>query len=62
VRAVDCARRFVFLAAGGVRVVWACGAEKDFPDEPAVDVEFLTDHLADVTHHHRHHLHHKERR
>lgn len=55
-----CLRRFVVLAAGGVRIRWACGAEKVVAEETAVDVEFLVDHTADLSHHHRHHLHHKE--
>lgn len=54
-----CARRFTILAAGGVRITWDCGAERDVPDETAIDVEVLADRLADVTHHHHHH-HHKE--
>ena len=54
-----CARTFVLLAAGGVRVRWACGAELVVADEIAVDVEYLADHLP-THHHHRHHLHHKE--
>jgi hypothetical protein len=54
-----CARRFVLLAAGGVLIRWACGAEKVIADEPAVDVEVLADHTADISHHHKH-LHHKE--
>lgn len=54
-----CARRFIHRAEGGVKVVWACGAEREFPDETAVDVEILADHLPAV-HHHKHHLTHKE--
>lgn len=42
---------------GGVRITWACGAEKVLPDEIAVDVEILLDRTADLSHHHRHHLH-----
>ena len=42
-------------------VKWACGAEKVMADETAVDVEYLADHLSDVSHHHHPHLHHKER-
>ena len=52
-----CARTFVILANGGVKVKWACGAEKVMPNETAVDVEVLADHLRDVSHHHHHHLH-----
>lgn len=55
----SCRRRFVLLAAGGVRVRWACGTVRDFPDETAVDVEVLADHLP-RSHHHHHHLHHRE--
>lgn len=55
-----CSRRFTFLLDGGVRIVWACGAEKVLPDESAVDVEILLDRTADLSHHHKHHLHHKE--
>ena len=55
-----CRRTFVILAERGVRIVWACGAERDFPDETAVDVEILADHLP-RQHHHHPHLHHKER-
>lgn len=55
-----CGRRFVLLATGGVKVRWACGAEKALPDETAVDVEVLADRTADLSHHHRHHLTHKE--
>jgi hypothetical protein len=54
-----CARRFTLLAGGGVRVRWACGTEKDFPDEAAVDLDYLADHLPQH-HHHKHHLTHKE--
>lgn len=52
-----CSRTFVLLAGGGVKVRWACGAEKVMADETAVDVEYLADHLSDVGHHHKHHLH-----
>lgn len=55
-----CRKRFTILAAGGVRITWDCGAEKVCPDETAVDLEVLADHLADVAHRHRHHLTHKE--
>lgn len=54
-----CPRRFILRAEGGVRIVWACGAELVAADETAVDVEYLADHLADVSHHHKH-RHHKE--
>ena len=55
-----CARRFIHLATGGVKVRWACGAEKVLPDEIAIDVEILIDRTVDLSHHHKHHLHHKE--
>lgn len=51
-----CERTFVILAEGGVRIRWTCGASVDFPNETAVDVDVLADHLP-TTHHHRHHLH-----
>ena len=54
-----CARRFIHMADGGIKVVWTCGAEREFPDETAVDVEYLADHLP-AQHHHKHHLTHKE--
>ena len=54
-----CPRAFVLRSEGGVLVRWACGAEREFPDEPAVDVEYLADHLP-THHHHKHHLTHKE--
>lgn len=57
VAARRCVRRFTILTAGGVRCVWACGAHRDFPDEVAIDVEFLADHLP-TSHHHRHRLPH----
>lgn len=44
----------MILAGGGIRIRWACGAVKDCPDETAVDVEYLADHLPQQ-HHHRHH-------
>lgn len=53
-----CTRTFVILAAGGVKVRWACGAEKVYPNETRVDVEDLAEHLP--SHHHHHHLHHRE--
>ena len=55
----SCRRTFVLLSAGGVKVVWACGAEHVVADETAVDVEYLADHLP-TAHHHKHHLTHKE--
>jgi hypothetical protein len=55
-----CGLHFVLLAAGGVKLRWDCGAEKVIKGETAVDVEILADRTADVGHHHRHHLHHKE--
>lgn len=55
-----CGRRYLILADGGVRVTWDCGAEKVVTDETAIDVEVLADHTADIAHHHKRHLHHKE--
>lgn len=55
-----CTRRYVLLSEGGVRVVWSCGAHKDFPGEGAVDVEVLADHLPAHHHHHPHIHRHKE--
>jgi hypothetical protein len=55
-----CSRRFTFLAEGGVKVTWACGAQREFPDETAVDVEVLADHLPEAHHHQHHFPHHKE--
>ncbi len=49
----------MLLASGGVRVRWDCGAERVVTDEPAVDVEYLADHI-DSVHHHRHHLPHRQ--
>jgi hypothetical protein len=60
VRMRRCARRFIHLADGGVRVVWACGSQKDFPDETAVDVDILADHLPTHHHHHAHLPHHRQ--
>ena len=54
-----CKRTFVLLAGGGVKVRWACGAERDYPRETRVDVDDLAEHLP-THHHHKHHLHHKE--
>ncbi len=48
-----CSRTFVLLAGGGVKVRWACGTEKVFADETAVDVDVLAEHIS--THHHHHH-------
>lgn len=53
-----CVRTFTILAGGGVKVRWACGAEKVIADEIAVDVEMLADHTSDMPHHHHRHLHH----
>lgn len=47
-----CGRRFTVLADGGVRVTWDCGATMEAPDETAIDVEVLADHLP-RHHHHR---------
>lgn len=54
-----CPRKFLILAAGGVRCLWACGAQQDFPTETAVDVEPLESRI-DQHHKHRPHLRHKE--
>lgn len=51
-KAADCARTFVLLAEGGVKVRWACGAEYVSKDEAAVDVAVLA---ANLPTHHRHH-------
>jgi hypothetical protein len=53
-----CARTFLLLASGGVRVSWACGSHKDFASETAVDVAVLADHLPTFHHHHAHLPHH----
>lgn len=58
-RAALCPRSFLFLMDGGVRVRWACGATLERPDETAVDVEILRDHIPQ-DHHHRHHLRHRD--
>lgn len=57
-----CGRHFELLAQGGVRCRWDCGAERVYPDESAVDVEYLADHLPEHHHHHPHLHHHKEHR
>jgi hypothetical protein len=36
-----------------VKVRWACGTERDFPDETAIDVDLLAERLPQ--HHHHHH-------
>lgn len=62
VRMRRCNRRFIHLADGGVRVIWNCGAQKDFPDvdERMVDVDILADHLPTWHHHHVHLPHHRQ--
>ena len=50
----------MLLSDGGVKVRWACGAEKVLPDEIAVDVEILVDRTVDLSHHHHPHLHHRK--
>lgn len=58
--AADCPRRFIMLAAGGVRVRWACGAETVNPRETGVDLLVLAE-KAEYDHHH-HVLHLPRRR
>lgn len=52
-RASECAQRFVFLSMGGVRVLWACGAELTVPGEIAQDVYILADKYPVEDHAHR---------
>ena len=54
-----CRRTFVLLAAGGVKVRWACGAEVVVADETAIDVDILAERPA-LSHHHHKYLHHRE--
>lgn len=54
-RAAGCSRTFVLLAEGGVKAMWACGAEVVRPDETAVDVELLRERIP--AEHHHHHWH-----
>ncbi len=51
----DCPREFALLAAGGVLVTYACGAQVAFDDETAVDVDVLEARLPRAHHHYLHH-------
>lgn len=54
-RAAECPHRFVLLAEGGVRVVWACGDELVNATETAVDIAVLADRPWTQAHHHHRH-------
>lgn len=53
-RASLCPRRFILRAEGGVIVRWQCGATLERPDEKAIDVEILVEHIPQDHHHHWH--------